>query len=149
MTSFALGRRTLMAAAAAALTFGSPAMAEQMLDKIHFLIPGGAGGGWLLGQYGDSAVYMVGAGMVAVWFLLAWSMKQPAYLQSVTLPLTQTGELDAGVWASRLMGVTGVEEAVVIEEERAAYLKVDNARLDREQLKQLSQLSMQSQAEPA
>ncbi|MAA59647.1 MAG: MFS transporter [Ketobacter sp.] len=110
---------------------------------------GGAGGGWLLGQYGDSAVYMVGAGMVAVWFLLAWSMKQPAYLQSVTLPLTQTGELDAGVWASRLMGVTGVEEAVVIEEERAAYLKVDNARLDREQLKQLSQLSMQSQAEPA
>ena len=46
MTSFALGRRTLMAAAAAALTFGSPAMAEQMLDKIHFLIPGGAGGGW-------------------------------------------------------------------------------------------------------
>ena len=46
MTSFALGRRTLMAAAAAALTFGSPAMAEQALDKIHFLIPGGAGGGW-------------------------------------------------------------------------------------------------------
>ena len=46
MTSFALGRRTLMAAAAAALTFGSPAMAEQALDKVHFLIPGGAGGGW-------------------------------------------------------------------------------------------------------
>jgi len=46
MTSFALGRRALMAAAAAALTFGTPVMAEQVLDKLHFLIPGGAGGGW-------------------------------------------------------------------------------------------------------
>ena len=46
MTSFALGRRALMAAAAAALTFGTPASAEQVLDKVHFLIPGGAGGGW-------------------------------------------------------------------------------------------------------
>ncbi len=48
------------------------------------------------------------------------------------------------------MGVTGVEEAVVVKEERAAYLKVDNARLDREQLERLSQQpSLESQAEPA
>ena len=47
MTSFALGRRALMAAAAAALTLGTPSFAaDQVVDKIHFLIPGGAGGGW-------------------------------------------------------------------------------------------------------
>ncbi|WP_417524654.1 Bug family tripartite tricarboxylate transporter substrate binding protein [Marinovum sp.] len=45
--TFALGRRALLAAAAA-VAFTGPAFAEghQMLDKIHFLIPGGAGGGW-------------------------------------------------------------------------------------------------------
>ncbi|MGF1658902.1 MAG: tripartite tricarboxylate transporter substrate binding protein [Rubrimonas sp.] len=40
-------RRALCAAAlAAAALAGAPASAGQMLDKVHFLIPGGAGGGW-------------------------------------------------------------------------------------------------------
>jgi len=45
---FEFTRRAVMAAAAAAMTLGSSAMAggHQVLDSIHFLIPGGAGGGW-------------------------------------------------------------------------------------------------------
>ncbi|MEM9306248.1 MAG: tripartite tricarboxylate transporter substrate-binding protein [Pseudomonadota bacterium] len=48
MTTMKLGRRALMGAAMAALSFGSPALADghQVIDSIHFLIPGGAGGGW-------------------------------------------------------------------------------------------------------
>ena len=48
MTSFKLGRRALMAAAVAAVSVGPAAWADghKMLDSIHFLIPGGAGGGW-------------------------------------------------------------------------------------------------------
>ncbi|TNJ47465.1 tripartite tricarboxylate transporter substrate binding protein [Phaeobacter sp. B1627] len=48
MTLFAMGRRTLLAAAAATLTIAGPALAggHQVLEKMHFLIPGGAGGGW-------------------------------------------------------------------------------------------------------
>lgn len=47
MTKFTLTRRVAMAAAAAALAFGSPLKAaDQVVDSIHFLIPGGAGGGW-------------------------------------------------------------------------------------------------------
>lgn len=48
MTHLTLGRRALMMAAAAALSLGSMAQAEgdQVVDQIHFLIPGGAGGGW-------------------------------------------------------------------------------------------------------
>ncbi|MDA7428818.1 tripartite tricarboxylate transporter substrate-binding protein [Primorskyibacter aestuariivivens] len=43
-----LGRRALMVAATAAMSFGTPVLAggHQVLDSIHFLIPGGAGGGW-------------------------------------------------------------------------------------------------------
>lgn len=48
MTRLNLTRRVMMAAAVSTLTFGAPAFADghQVLDSIHFLIPGGAGGGW-------------------------------------------------------------------------------------------------------
>ncbi|AHC99691.1 tripartite tricarboxylate transporter substrate binding protein [Leisingera methylohalidivorans] len=47
MSNWTLMRRTVIAAAAAAMAFGAPANAEEkVLDSIHFLIPGGAGGGW-------------------------------------------------------------------------------------------------------
>ena len=48
MTKLNLTRRVMMAATAAAMSFGSPVFADghQMVDSIHFLIPGGAGGGW-------------------------------------------------------------------------------------------------------
>ncbi len=45
--TYKIGRRALMATAVAALSFAAPAVAEmKKLDSIHFLIPGGAGGGW-------------------------------------------------------------------------------------------------------
>jgi len=47
MTILTLTRRAVIAATAAtALLAGAAPAAEQMVDSIHFLIPGGAGGGW-------------------------------------------------------------------------------------------------------
>ncbi|WP_027245538.1 tripartite tricarboxylate transporter substrate binding protein [Leisingera daeponensis] len=47
MNKWTLTRRAALAATAAALAFASPSWAgEQVVDSIHFLIPGGAGGGW-------------------------------------------------------------------------------------------------------
>ena len=48
MMTLKMGRRVLMAGAVAALGFAAPALAggHKVLDSIHFLIPGGAGGGW-------------------------------------------------------------------------------------------------------
>ncbi|MDY6920124.1 MAG: MFS transporter [Pseudomonadota bacterium] len=99
---------------------------------------GGAGGGWVVAHYGDAAVFSVACALVAGWLLLAWGMRQPAHLQTVTLRLDPDSDLDPQAWASRLRTIAGVEEAVVVTEERAAYLKVDNARLDKEQLKQVT-----------
>ena len=42
---FNLGRRLLLASALATMTIAAPATAAE-LDSLHFLIPGGAGGGW-------------------------------------------------------------------------------------------------------
>jgi putative tricarboxylic transport membrane protein len=45
--SFTVTRRALCAAALAAFALaGAPASADPMLGKVHFLVPGGAGGGW-------------------------------------------------------------------------------------------------------
>ena len=48
MTILKLTRRAAMAATVAAVSLGAPAFAggHQVVDSIHFLIPGGAGGGW-------------------------------------------------------------------------------------------------------
>ena len=49
MTTLNLGQRALMSAAIAAMTIGAPAAFaddHQVVDSIHFIIPGGAGGGW-------------------------------------------------------------------------------------------------------
>ncbi|MES0862708.1 tripartite tricarboxylate transporter substrate-binding protein [Ruegeria sp. SCPT10] len=48
MAKFQLTRRTFAAAAVAAMSLGMPTLvqAQEVVDSIHFLIPGGAGGGW-------------------------------------------------------------------------------------------------------
>ncbi|MGR3290800.1 MAG: Bug family tripartite tricarboxylate transporter substrate binding protein [Paracoccaceae bacterium] len=48
MKNINLTRRVMLAAVAATISFGAPVYAagHQMLESIHFLIPGGAGGGW-------------------------------------------------------------------------------------------------------
>ncbi|MDC0736878.1 tripartite tricarboxylate transporter substrate-binding protein [Cognatishimia sp. SS12] len=48
MTKFTFTRRVMMAATVATMSLGAPVLAggHQVVDSIHFLIPGGAGGGW-------------------------------------------------------------------------------------------------------
>lgn len=65
MKSFNMTRRVVMAAAAAALSFATPAAADghQVVDSIHFLIPGGAGGGWD-GTARGTGEALAGAGLI-------------------------------------------------------------------------------------
>jgi putative tricarboxylic transport membrane protein len=65
MTKLNLTRRVMLAAAASTLSFGAPAFADghQVLDSIHFLIPGGAGGGWD-GTARGTGEALMGAGLV-------------------------------------------------------------------------------------
>lgn len=65
MTKLKLGRRALIATAVAAFSFGTPAFADghKVLDSIHFLIPGGAGGGWD-GTARGTGEALTGAGLV-------------------------------------------------------------------------------------
>ncbi len=46
MITFGWTRRAMIAAATATLALSGVAKADQMMGSVHFLIPGGAGGGW-------------------------------------------------------------------------------------------------------
>ena len=65
MTHQTLTRRAMTIAAAAVLGLGGQAMAagHQVVDSIHFLIPGGAGGGWD-GTARGTGEALTGAGLV-------------------------------------------------------------------------------------
>lgn len=99
---------------------------------------GGAGGGYLAGNFGVGAVYTAGAGMVAAWLLLAASMRAPRPLQSYTLQLQAFDEAGKESLTRQLLAVNGVEEVVIIPQEKTAYLKVDKRCLDKEQLQEVA-----------
>lgn len=91
---------------------------------------GGMGGGAVQQFFGVGGLYLFCALAAGLWLGVAWGMVQPRRLTSRVLPL---GEIDLGRVASiqrALLEVPGVEEAVVVVEEEAAYLKVDTRRLD-------------------
>ncbi len=63
MNTFGWTRRAMLAAATATLAFSGMAKADQMMDQVHFLIPGGAGGGWD-GTARGTGEALVNAGLV-------------------------------------------------------------------------------------
>ncbi|MCC1480923.1 tripartite tricarboxylate transporter substrate binding protein [Roseibaca sp. Y0-43] len=65
MNTFGWTRRALIAAATATVALGGAvqAQAEQMMESVHFLIPGGAGGGWD-GTARGTGEALVNAGLV-------------------------------------------------------------------------------------
>lgn len=99
---------------------------------------GGAGGGYLAGAYGVVALYAVAAALVLVWLVLALGMRPPRPLQDYTLQLDALDEAGTESLTRRLLAVNGVEEVVIIPNQNTAYLKVDNRRLDKEQLQEVA-----------
>ncbi|MGF1615978.1 MAG: MFS transporter [Gammaproteobacteria bacterium] len=99
---------------------------------------GGLGGGWLYAHYGAVAVFEACAALALIWFALALTMKNPQALSSHLVRLMPISENEAPGVAAKLLAIPGVAEAVVIAEERVAYLKVDRKRLDRQALQAIS-----------
>lgn len=101
---------------------------------------GGSAGGFLLGYDGEGAVFLVCAALTMMWLWIALGMGQPKFLQSYRVDLSTLDGADPKSLVERFLGVVGVEEAVVILEEQAAYLKVDRKRLDQDQLGKITGL---------
>jgi hypothetical protein len=63
---------------------------------------------------------------MCVWLFLTLGMQKPVLLKSYTLEATVKDRSDAQDMASKLSQLIGVVEAIVVLEEKVAYLKVDD-----------------------
>ena len=109
---------------------GSKGTASGIYSTCQFLgaFGGGVLGGWWLDGGNASDVFLGCAALLLVWALVAAFMERPRHLSSVLVSVADD-DLDAA--ELRLRSLAGVEEVVLIEEERVAYLKVDGQRFDR------------------
>jgi MFS family permease len=101
-------------------------------SSLQFLgiFAGGIIGGWAHQRGGDAAVFALTGLMALIWLVAAATMAQPSYLTTRLLPLADAAAGDTESLAARLRQVPGVAEAVVIADEKLAYLKVDSRSFD-------------------
>ncbi len=98
---------------------------------------GGATGGWLYGEFGAEAVFLLCAGATASWSLVALFMSPPKYLANMLLSLEDFTQEQGQAFISELLMVKGVEEVTPHFDEAVAYLKVDNKVLQKDELQVL------------
>ncbi|MBQ4890791.1 MFS transporter [Shewanella sp. MMG014] len=87
---------------------------------------GGMLGGGAYQLVGASGVFYVALALMFVWLLLTIGMEKPVLLKSYTLEAEAKDRNHAQDMATQLSQLTGVAEAIVVIEEKAAYLKVDD-----------------------
>jgi MFS family permease len=97
---------------------------------------GGSLGGYVYGNVGAGAVFLVCAAIAVVWLMVSSTMTEPPYVSSLRITLSELAVKDSALQA-RIMAQPGVAEAVVVPEEFSAYVKVDTKQTNRKALEQL------------
>ncbi|WP_159566034.1 MFS transporter [Budvicia diplopodorum] len=97
---------------------------------------GGSLGGWLFGLSGVSAVFLGSTLLCILWFAISMTMKQPPYVSSLRIELPESALKDNRLEAYLKMS-TGVNEVVIVPNERSAYIKIDSGKTSRAKLEQL------------
>jgi len=97
---------------------------------------GGTLGGWCYGQWGVVSVFIVCITATVLWLVVAVKMRTPRYLANLIVSLDGVSSLHQSQLTEGLVTVTGVAEARVYSQDKVAYLKVNNATLDRNALQE-------------
>lgn len=95
---------------------------------------GAAAGGFLYGQHGSFALYAFCGSLLIVWLLLAMTMKAPAAVRSKMYAVQAMGLDRSNELTRQLAAIPGVYEALVLIDEKVAYLKVDMKGFDEEKV---------------
>jgi MFS family permease len=100
---------------------------------------GGLLGGWVANHYGENAVFGVCAALAVLWLVLAAGMRPlPGAVNELSsLTFSVSAGVDLQSLGDALARVRGVREAVVVEHERIARLKVVPGQWDESSVKKL------------
>ncbi len=90
---------------------------------------GGFIGGSVYGDYGVTAVFALCGVLLVVWVWLVQTSPEPRLLDSLVVPLT-TLDKNIDEYQAGFEAVQGVEEVIIIAQEKTVYLKVDKNELD-------------------
>ena len=99
---------------------------------------GGAMGGWLSQHNGLDSVLWFNVVLLAIWFVLIISMREPQYSTSMLLNVGKLDNSQAAELANTLSQIEGVLDATVIAEDGVAYIKVDKQLLNEDDLEKYS-----------
>lgn len=86
---------------------------------------GGMLGGGVFQLVGAIGVFTVTLVLMTIWLLLTLGMQNPVLLKSYTLEAAVKDKTEAQNMATQLSQLMGVVEAIVVLDEKVAYLKVD------------------------
>lgn len=115
---------------------GAKGTAMGIYSSTQFLgaFVGAAAGGFLYGQHGSFALYAFCGSLLIVWLLLAMTMKAPAAVRSKMYAVQAMGLDQSNELTRQLAAIPGVYEALVLIDEKVAYLKVDMKGFDEEKV---------------
>jgi predicted MFS family arabinose efflux permease len=115
---------------------GSKGTAMGIYSTSQFLgaFVGGPLGGALSGYFSYGLLFAVLGLLAALWLIIAAAMAPPPFHTSLMLNFTQLDAAEAPQLVERLRAVAGVQDVVVLVEEKTAYLKVDREHLDEQAL---------------
>lgn len=98
---------------------------------------GAAAGGALYERWQETGIAALNAALLALWLVLALGMRVPVTLSTRVYTLPELDADEALVLSGRLRALPGVHEARVAAGERRAYLRVDSAAFDEENVAKL------------
>ncbi|UJP04982.1 MAG: MFS transporter [Nitrosomonas sp.] len=111
---------------------GAKGTAMGIYSSTQFLgaFVGAATGGFLFGTYGSYAVQGFCGVLLVGWLVLAATMKPPAAVRSKMYAVQEMNQHQSQELTRRLAAIPGVYEALVLIDEKVAYLKVDMKGFD-------------------
>lgn len=108
-------------------------------SSIQFLgaFTGATAGGYLYEHHGGSALFAFCGILLALWFVLAITMKTPAAVRTKMYHVQEMDTDRANRLSRELTSLNGVHEALVLASEGVAYLKVDMKGFDKAKVIQI------------
>lgn len=118
---------------------GAKGTAIGVYSSTQFLgaFAGAAIGGYLMEHYGSAALFAFCGILLLIWLVMAYTMQAPAAVRSKMYHVQEMDAQQSRQLSGRLAALSGVREALVLADEKVAYLKVDMQGFDEEGVNKL------------